>query len=71
VPITSKPSEVRLGLGKGNIAYWVSNVSRGKVVFEAAGQKDLLLDPLKSAANKLPFKVKVIQRFFFSALLKC
>lgn len=66
VPITSKPSEVRMGKGKGNTAYWVSNVSCGKIMFEVVGQdNELVYNCLKSAANKLPLKVAVVRRFFF------
>nr|YP_003434235.1 ribosomal protein L16 [Chattonella marina]BAI70582.1 ribosomal protein L16 [Chattonella marina] len=62
-PITSKPSEVRMGKGKGSVDYWVSKVSAGKIIFEVASPNDkLAYNALKSAANKLPVKTFIIKR---------
>jgi len=33
-PLTSKPLEVRMGKGKGNVDYWVSKISPGNILFE-------------------------------------
>jgi len=63
LPITSKPSEVRMGKGKGNIDHWVTKIVPGKILFEVLGNdKQLLKNSLKSAANKLPIKTTIIER---------
>lgn len=36
-PITKKPSEVRMGKGKGPVEYWVAVVKPGKIMFEING----------------------------------
>jgi len=51
-PLTSKPLEVRMGKGKGNVDYWVSKISPGNILFEVTAlNKKLVLECLKSAAN--------------------
>jgi len=63
MPITSKPSEIRMGKGKGNVDHWIAKVNSGKILFEIIGQDEkLILESLKSAANKLPLKTIVIKR---------
>src|SRR5580698_7998451 len=37
VPVTSKPTEVRMGKGKGAIDYWACRVKPGRVMFELDG----------------------------------
>ena len=37
VPVTTKPLEVRMGAGKGNVEYWIAKVQPGKVLFEMEG----------------------------------
>jgi large subunit ribosomal protein L16 len=62
-PLTSKPLEVRMGKGKGNVDYWVSKISPGNILFEVTAlNKKLVLECLKSAANKLPLKTCIVQR---------
>jgi large subunit ribosomal protein L16 len=34
LPRTKKPAEVRMGKGKGSVAYWTAPVSSGQVLFE-------------------------------------
>jgi large subunit ribosomal protein L16 len=64
LPITSKPSEIRMGKGKGNIDHWVAKVSPGKILFEIMGNKSIkvkfLFQILKSASHKLPVKTAII-----------
>jgi large subunit ribosomal protein L16 len=55
-----------MGKGKGNVAYWVSNVKPGRILYELAGpDSKLLTNALKYAIVKLPIEVKVIQRITF------
>lgn len=64
-PVTNKPSEVRMGKGKGNVAFWVCNVKPGRILYELAGTDfRLMINALKFAAIKLPVAVKIITRKF-------
>ena len=36
-PVTAKPSETRMGSGKGTLEYWVAVVKPGRVLFEISG----------------------------------
>ena len=61
IPVTSKPTEVRMGKGKGSLAYWSSSVRPGLVLFEIDGvSKDLAKQALILGANKLPIKTSFI-----------
>jgi len=65
-PITNKPSEVRMGKGKGNVAFWVCNVKPGRILYELAGANfTLLTNALLYATTKLPIAVKIITRTFY------
>ena len=62
-PITAKPAETRMGKGKGNPEYWVAVVKPGRVMFEIDYPvKEVAVRALQLAAQKLPIKVKVIER---------
>ena len=62
-PITAKPAETRMGKGKGNPEYWVAVVKPGRVLFELDfPQRDIAVESLKLAAQKLPIKVKIIEK---------
>ena len=39
-PVTSKPTEVRMGKGKGSVDYWAAKVKPGRVMFEIDGVSD-------------------------------
>ena len=66
IPITSKPSEIRMGKGKGNVDYWIAKVSPGQILFEVIGRdsqySNLIVDALKSGSNKLPVKTLIVRR---------
>lgn len=65
-PITNKPSEVRMGKGKGNVAYWVCNVKPGRILYELAGPDlKLLTNALQFASTKLPIAIKILSRNIF------
>ncbi|MCF8259548.1 MAG: 50S ribosomal protein L16 [Melioribacteraceae bacterium] len=62
-PVSKKPLETRMGKGKGNPEFWVAVVKPGRVMFEVAGvSKEIALDALKLASNKLPIKTKISVR---------
>ena len=60
-PITKKPAEVRMGKGKGAPEYWVALVKPGTILFESGGiSKELAMESLRLAAQKLPLKTKFV-----------
>ncbi len=62
-PVTSKPAEVRMGKGKGDINKYVARVKPGLILFEVEGvELDLAKEALRLAAQKLPIKTKFIVR---------
>ena len=34
VPVTKKPTEVRMGKGKGSVEFWAAKVKPGRIMFE-------------------------------------
>src|SRR5210317_2489556 len=63
VPISSKPLEVRMGKGKGNVDYWVSKVQPGTVLYEMEGvSEEEAREAFRLAANKLPIKTTFVTR---------
>lgn len=63
IPYTKKPAETRMGKGKGNPEYWVAEVKPGTVMFEMSGvSSELATEAMRLAGNKLPIKVKFVER---------
>jgi len=62
-PVTAKPAETRMGSGKGNPEYWVAVVKPGRVLFELTGvERDVAVAALELAAQKLPIKVRIVEK---------
>ena len=62
-PVTQKPTEVRMGKGKGSVEYWAAKVKPGRVMFELDGVSEpIAREALRLAAMKLPIKTRIIQR---------
>lgn len=62
-PFTKKPPEVTMGSGKGDVAYFVSSVTPGRVLFEIDGlNKSESMTVLKCVASKLSVKTKIVQK---------
>jgi large subunit ribosomal protein L16 len=62
-PITQKPLEVRMGKGKGNVAYWVALIQPGKILYEINGlSEELSREAFKLAAAKLPIKTTFVTK---------
>ena len=40
MPVSKKPTEVRMGKGKGSPEYWVAKVKPGRIIFEIDGVPD-------------------------------
>lgn len=62
-PITAKPAETRMGSGKGNVEYWVAVVKPNRILFELDYfDRAVAIRALELAAQKLPIKVKVVEK---------
>ena len=60
LPITAKPTEVRMGKGKGPVDHWSVKIGRGAVLFELCGvTKSTALAAFKTGGAKLPIKTIV------------
>jgi len=63
MPFTSKPAEVKLGKGKGDLEGYVAPVRAGRIIFEADGVSEVVArEALRKAGTKLPVKTKVVAR---------
>jgi large subunit ribosomal protein L16 len=63
VPVSKKPTEVRMGKGKGTPEFWVARVRPGRIMFEIDGVTDQVArESLRLAAAKLPLKTRVVAR---------
>lgn len=63
VPVSTKPTEVRMGSGKGSPEYWVCRVHPGRIMFELDGvPEDLAKRAFELAAAKLPIKTRFVTR---------
>ena len=60
LPITSKPTGVRMGKGKGQFSHWTARVRGGTVLFEATGLNfSIIFSAFKTGGAKLPIKTKI------------
>lgn len=63
LPVSDKPTEVRMGKGKGSPEYWACRVKPGRVMFEIDGvSSDLAREALRLGAAKLPIRTRFIER---------
>ena len=63
VPVSKKPTEVRMGKGKGSPEFWACRVKPGKILFEVDGvSEEVAREALYKASAKLPIKTKFIKR---------
>ena len=63
LPVSKKPTEVRMGKGKGTPEFWVCRVKPGRIMFEIDGVGDSVArEALRLAAAKLPIKTRVVAR---------
>lgn len=62
-PVTSKPTEVRMGKGKGSVDFWAAKVKPGRIMFEIDGvTEEVAREALRLAAMKLPVKTRTVVR---------
>ena len=63
VPVSSKPTEVRMGKGKGSVDYWAARVHPGRIMFEIDGVNDTIArEALRLGAQKLPVLTRIVAR---------
>jgi large subunit ribosomal protein L16 len=63
LPVSKKPTEVRMGKGKGSPEFWCAKVKPGRIMFEIDGVSDeVAREALRLGAAKLPIKTKVVTR---------
>jgi large subunit ribosomal protein L16 len=62
-PITKKPTETRMGKGKGSPEGWVAVVRPGKMLYEMEGVSvELATEAFRLASHKLPFRTRLVIR---------
>ena len=63
IPVSKKPTEVRMGKGKGAPEFWVCRVKPGRIIFEIDGvSEEIAREALYKASAKLPIKTKFVKR---------
>jgi len=63
VPVSKKPTEVRMGKGKGAPEFWACRVKPGRIMFEVVGvNEEIAREAFRLGAAKLPIKTRFIQR---------
>ena len=63
VPVSAKPTEVRMGKGKGSPEYWMCRVKPGRIMFEVDGVSDTVArEAFDRGAAKLPLRTKIVTR---------
>lgn len=62
-PVSSKPTEVRMGKGKGSVDYWASKVKPGRIMFEIDGVSEVIArEALRLGSMKLSVQTRVVVR---------
>ncbi len=62
-PITKKPTEVRMGKGKGDPELWVEVIRPGRIIYEMEGvTESVAKEAMRLAGNKLPIRTRFISR---------
>jgi large subunit ribosomal protein L16 len=63
VPVSSKPTEVRMGKGKGSVDYWAAKVKPGRIMFEIDGVSEIIArEALRLGAMKLPVTTRIVAK---------
>lgn len=62
-PVTKKPTEVRMGKGKGDPEFWVDVIKPGRILFELEGvPEEVAREAIRLAAHKLPIRTRFVAR---------
>jgi large subunit ribosomal protein L16 len=71
LPVSKKPTEVRMGKGKGSPEFWAARVKPGKIMFEVDGVgEETAREALRLGAAKLPIRTRVVARLGEIAAVK-
>ncbi len=71
LPVSKKPTEVRMGKGKGSPEFWAARVKPGKIMFEIDGVgEETAREALRLGAAKLPIRTRVVTRLGEIAAVK-
>ena len=63
VPVSKKPTEVRMGKGKGSPEFWAAKIKPGRIMFEVDGvPRDIAKRAFELAAAKLPLQTRMVTR---------
>ena len=63
VPVSKKPTEVRMGKGKGAPEFWAARVHPGRIMFEVDGvTEETAREALRLGAAKLPIRTRIVAR---------
>lgn len=61
--VTRKPTEVRMGKGKGDPEFWVDVIKPGKILYELEGvPENIAREAMRLADRKLPIKTRFVER---------
>ena len=62
LPITKKPTEVRMGKGTGSVSHWAIRVRGGTVIFEMCGiNSNIAITAFKTGGAKLPIRTIIFK----------
>nr|YP_009770706.1 ribosomal protein L16 [Moullava spicata]QIT01408.1 ribosomal protein L16 [Moullava spicata] len=60
-PVTVRPTETRMGSGKGSPEYWVAVVKPGRILYEIGGvTENIARKAIAIAASKMPIRTQFI-----------
>nr|YP_009631098.1 ribosomal protein L16 [Vancouveria hexandra]QBZ78014.1 ribosomal protein L16 [Vancouveria hexandra] len=60
-PVTVRPTETRMGSGKGSPEFWVSVVKPGQILYEMGGISEMVArEAITIAASKMPIQTQFI-----------
>ena len=63
VPVSKKPTEIRMGKGKGAPEFWAARVHPGRIMFEVDGvNEETAREALRLGAAKLPIRTRFVER---------
>lgn len=63
VPVSKKPTEVRMGKGKGSPEFWAAKVKPGRIMFELDGvAPELAKEALRRGQAKLSIDTRIVTR---------
>ena len=63
LPVSKKPTEVRMGKGKGAVEYWAARIKPGRIMFEIDGvSEETAREALRLGAAKLSVRTRFVQR---------